>query len=91
MISCVKTKSSGNRSKFIGFFFFLKKKKSRQMLDSIQRDKKWALKRIYRILLGFILLFHALKNMAVFIYSTHKSIYIVIVTTFFLFFIVMTT
>jgi hypothetical protein len=72
-------------------FFFKKKKKSRQMLDSIQRDKKWALKRIYRILLGFILLFHALKNMAVFIYSTHKSIYIVIVTTFFLFFIVMTT
>jgi hypothetical protein len=66
-------------------------KKSRQMLDSIQRDKKWVLKRIYRILLGFILLFHALKNMAIYIYSSQKSIYIVIVTTFFLFFIVMTT
>jgi len=44
------------------------------MLDGIQRDKKWVLKRIYRILLGFILLFHALKNMAIFI--VHESQFI---------------
>ena len=57
--------------------FFLLNKKYRQMLDSIRRDKKWVLKKkknIQNIAGFYFLLFHALKNMAVFIVHTSQFI-----------------
>lgn len=64
------------------------------MLENTQRDKKWVLKRICWIYLGFILLFHALKNMAIFIvnwFPTQVRLYRYCDDIFFMFLPVMTT